>query len=103
MRINNLKHKILTNPFVDKVRGELSFDEVAYRDLKSDLEALAVELKGSQTLDRDLALMLYSAPLMLRNIFLSLADGPTPPSRIVSLLEDTWMELDALVTECLAD
>jgi len=103
MRAETLKRKILSNPFVDKVRVEMSFDEEAYCRLRADLEALAFELRGSRTLDRELALALYSIPSMIRNAFLSFAGHPAALAPVVSHLEDAWMELDSLVTECLAD
>lgn len=101
--MTKLKNELMTNPFADRIRTELIFDEEAYRELTEILGRLATELKGEPALDRDLALALYVLPLVVRNVFLSFSDHPSPPRRLVDQLETAWVDLDALVTECLTD
>jgi len=96
-----LKKRILSNSFVDQIRVSMRFDENAYRELHNDLEALALSLKGSATIDRDLMLCLYSIPVLVRNSFLSFSDAKPLPN-IAARLEDAWVELDELVTQCLS-
>jgi hypothetical protein len=97
-----LKKRILSNPFVDQIRISMKFDEDAYNELRKDLRTLASSLKGSATIDRELMLSLYSMPVLVRNSFLSFA-GRCPLPEIAAKLEDAWVELDELVTKCLAE
>lgn len=103
MSSEKIKKRVLANTFVDRVLSEMYFDDVAYKDLTEALTELAATLRGATALEREIALVLYSIPLMTRNAFLSLSEhtGKTPP--IAAQLEDAWVELDALVTNCLTD
>ena len=58
-------------------------------------------MRTATVIDKDLALNLYALPQIVRNMSLAYA-GPTAsrPDRF-DRLEDAWMDLDALVTECL--
>ncbi len=99
---SELKNRIISNTFVDGVRTSLVFDDAAYKDLCVALESLAQELKGSDHMDRELALVLYTMPVIIRNMYLSSAEH-VPDADIAAKLEDAWVELDALVTACLSD
>lgn len=78
------------------------FDEDAFYNLCNDLKLLAKELKGSKVIDRELMLSLYSIPLVVRNMFLSFSNTEPLPE-IAIKLEDAWVDLDALVVDCLSD
>lgn len=103
MDSSKLKHRIMSNSFVDGVRIDLRFDDAAFADLVDALTELATALRGSQTLDRELAAVLYSIPLMVRNSFLAISGQAGVSSPIIGKLEDAWLELDALVMECLVE
>jgi len=98
--LRKLKDKILANQFVNQVRIELVFDEVAYSELVRDLGLLATELKGKVFVDKELTLQLYTLPLAIRNAYLS---GQESIAEIFDKLEDAWIELDDLVTRCLTE
>lgn len=100
MTIEILKQIIINNSFVDRVRMEMVFDTEAYNELRKALTDLAVLLKGSHVVDRELMLFLYTMPTMIRNAFESLPERDT---EFAGQLEDAWVELDELVTNCLAD
>jgi hypothetical protein len=97
-----LKERILNNSFVDKVRSEMKVDEEEYRALKELLMELIVELKKEEVIDKELALILYSMPQIIRNTFLSLETDDEEVSDLTNMLEDIWIELDELVIECLS-
>ena len=97
-----LKKRILENTFVDQVRLHLKVDESEYAQLRAALTELASSLKGSRVIDRELMMYLYAAPTMIRNAFESFS-GIEPLPEIAYRLEDLWVELDELVTDCLAD
>lgn len=97
-----LKEKIMTNTFIEKVRNQMQIDEQQYKELCESLEKLAAEWKNKKDIDKELALFLYSAPQIIRNIFLSFKEHSKPVPDIAKKLEDIWVELDALVIECLA-
>lgn len=78
------------------------FDENEFRNLCAALRLLATELENQSSIDKELALHLYSIPLITRNMFLSF-DGDDPKPEIAAKLEDAWVELDALVNGCLVD
>jgi len=76
------------------------FDEKEFHDLVKALNDLAVELKKIDCIDKELALYLYSIPQIVRNAFLSF-DGKEDNAGIANKLEDAWIELDALILDCL--
>lgn len=94
------RSRVVENVFVQRVRNEGKFDEQAYGDLVAALGDLQRELAGQPSIDKDLALLLYSIPLMVRNTFLAFEgdDGDEYASR----LEDAWVDLDGLVAACLS-
>lgn len=98
---NKLKGRILNNTFVDKVRNEMVIDENEYEALREMLIMLSNELKSEQVIDKELALILYSMPQMIRNTFLSFTAHNVQGSELVSKLENIWIDLDELVIECL--
>jgi hypothetical protein len=95
-----LKERLLSNSFVDKVRTHLNFDDEEYQQLRIALIELAKSLQGSSVIDRELMLYLYSAPMIVRNSYESY---PEKSDKIAQQLEDAWIELDRLVLECLVD
>jgi len=95
-----LKRRIVASKFIDVLRQEMRFDEDEYARLVVHLEGLAQVMKTRGSLDKELALHLYLIPQMTRNAFLSYPDR-TRDSAIASQLEDAWVDLDALVIECL--
>lgn len=98
----NLKSRILSNTFADQLRASMVYDASAFDELCGDLKSLSSSLKGSGVIDRELMLTLYSLPVVVRNTFLSFDDSDSRPA-IAAKLEDAWIELDKLVSECLVD
>lgn len=96
-----LKTAILQNTFVFNVRTRMWFDEHEYQALLSNLTVLSQQLRTMTTLDKELALCLYTLPQSIRNIFESFTQQPLPD--IALRLEDAWLELDALVLTCLGE
>ena len=99
--MNDLKNRLINNKFVERIRESLQIDEGEYNELCQILEAISKSLKDVYVIDKELALILYSEPQMVRNAFLSFANHEDPPE-IASRLEDIWVELDGLVMECLS-
>lgn len=95
----DLKKEILNNKFIDLVRIDMHFNESDYENLCSLLKRFCVEHGKDKVIDKELGLSLYSMPTIVRNMYLSFdeASGEDPFPR---KLEDAWLELDALVTEC---
>ena len=77
-------------------------DDAAYAELCELLTQLGSMLKGEPTVDKELALVLYSIPSMVRNALASF-DTHSPKPDIAHRLEDQWVELDALVLDCLSE
>ncbi|HOJ78582.1 MAG TPA: hypothetical protein PLZ08_10880 [Bacillota bacterium] len=96
-----LKEKIKNNKFIDEVLSKMRIDEQQYQELCNLLKELATEWQNNQVIDKELALYLYCTPQMIRNVFLSFKDKNGPLPEIAKRLEDIWVELDALVIECL--
>lgn len=87
--------------FAHAVRTNRDYDDVQFLRLKLLLSELASATRGDEVVDKDVALNLYTLPQIVRNMYLSY-DGPieSRPQRF-GRLEDAWMDLDALVIECL--
>lgn len=87
--------------FAQAVRMNRDYDDEQFGCLKELLSNLASELNDQDVLGKDLALNLYTLPQIVRNMFLTY-DGPVEsrPERF-NRLEDAWIDLDALVIECL--
>lgn len=79
----------------------MQFDEPAYEDLVACLRALAAELASTRQIDKELALCLYTIPQIIQNLYLSFDQCETSPP-IADRLEEAYIELDALVIECLS-
>lgn len=98
--MKHIKDKILENTFVDRIRGEMVFDDYQYKELVNSLTELSGYLRNQTSIDKNVALVLYHIPQIVRNVFLGFDD--TENSEIRKTLEDAWVELDALVLDCLA-
>ncbi len=95
-----LKDIILKNTFIDQIRINMHVDESEYAKLCAALRELAISWRGRPLIEKELALELYSMPLMVRNTYLSFNKDDTKKLEIVNRLEDIWVELDELVTDC---
>ncbi|WP_312689904.1 hypothetical protein [Kosakonia sp.] len=95
-----IKKEIMTNSFVDDVCIKMDFNESEYRKLILNLKEAAIALKKEVVIDKELALYLYTIPQMIRNACASF-DGKDIKPKISIILEDAWIELDALVVDCL--
>ncbi len=89
--------ELIENRFVDEVRQTLTFDETAYENLLGILADLAEVSKTELTIDRRVALLLYTIPQMIRNAYLSFETSAADMPEIAFRLEDAWVELDELV------
>ena len=94
-----MKEEIINNRFVDKIRQNMEIDEVEYQRLCNALNCLAEEWKKVEYIDKELVYYLYYIPLIVRNEFLSLKEISTN-NTFCDRLEDIWIELDDLVTNC---
>lgn len=97
----DVKKKIIDNGFVNNVRINMAFNDEQYNDLVSSLEELANLLKNNDSIDKELALYLYTIPQMIRNAYASFEKVENKPD-LVFKLEDAWVELDLLVINCLS-
>ncbi|MCM1232779.1 MAG: hypothetical protein NC489_21845 [Ruminococcus flavefaciens] len=94
-----MKEKIISNKFVDKLCQFMEIDEEEYLLLRDALICLAEEWKDAAYIDKELAGYLYAIPLMVRNQFINLEKN-CPDADECNRLEDIWVELDALVSDC---
>ena len=87
--------------FAHAVRMNRDYSDDQFERVKALLSDLAGASRNDHVIDKDLALSLYALPQTVRNMFLSY-DGSieTRPQRF-DRLEDAWIDLDALVLECL--
>lgn len=99
--IPDLKARIQANPFVDDVRTHLRFDAKAFDELCVHLTELAHAWRNEVRVDKELVSILYAAPQVVRNCYLSFASHEDPPP-LARQLEDAWVELDRLVLDCLS-
>lgn len=99
--LDDVRQKIINNNFVNEVRIKMNFNNAEYNELVSNLTRLAGYLKKEKYLDKELALYLYTIPQMIRNVFISFDQGKNKPE-LAARLEDAWLELDALVINCLS-
>lgn len=79
----------------------MAFNDEQYNDLVSSLDGLANLLKNNDSIDKELALYLYTIPQMIRNAYASFEKVENKPD-LVFKLEDAWVELDSLVINCLS-
>lgn len=94
-----MKEKIINNHFVDKLRESMEIDEEEYLQLCNALSCLAEEWKNVEFIDKELVSYLYAIPLIVRNEFISI-ERVSPEALECDRLEDIWVELDALVSNC---
>lgn len=99
--LSDVKKKIINNGFVNNVRINMVFNDEQYNDLVSSLEELANLLKNNESIDKELALYLYTIPQIIRNAYVSFEKVENKPG-LVFKLEDAWVELDSLVINCLS-
>ena len=100
---NLLKKRLLSNTFVDKVRNQMEINDAEYQELIEILSNLSGELKSQKVIDKELALILYSMPQIIRNIFLTYEEHNGKATDFGNKLEDIWIDLDAMVLECFSD
>lgn len=87
--------------FATNVRLTLVYEDAELDRLRRLLSELAGILRHETVIDKDLVGYLYFLPQIVRNMFLSY-DGPlTGRPELFDRLEDAWVELDALVGDCL--
>lgn len=94
-----MKEEIINNHFVDKIRQKMEIDEEEYLRLCDALIRLRNEQKNKDYIDKELVSYLYAIPLVVRNEFLSLKEI-SQNNTFCNRLEDIWIELDELVTNC---
>ncbi|PHM22164.1 hypothetical protein [Xenorhabdus innexi] len=99
--LDKIKEEIIANNFVDEIRMSLSFNEQEYQKLVTSLAKLAEIMSEENTIDKELALYLYSIPQIVHNAYASF-DGKENKPEIAMKLEEAWIELDALSIECLS-
>ena len=99
--LNDVKKKIIDNDFVNIVRINMIFNDIQYNELVSSLEELANLLKNNESIDKELALYLYTIPQMIRNAYASFDKVENKPD-LAFKLEYAWIELDSLVINCLS-
>ncbi|ELY7545187.1 hypothetical protein SOK14_003265, partial [Cronobacter turicensis] len=87
--------------FIDEVKMKMVFNEIEYNNLVSALNALSILMKKEKTIDKELALYLYSIPQMIRYAYDSF-NGEIDKNELALKLEEAWIELDALVIEVLS-
>lgn len=97
-----MKEKIINNKFVDKLRQSMEIDEEEYLSLCDELICLAEEWKDVEYIDKELVSYLYAIPLIVRNEFINL-EKVCPDAVECNRLEDIWVELDALVSNCFSN
>lgn len=94
-----MREEIINNCFVNKLRIKMEIDEEEYSRLCNALICLAEEWKNVKYIDKEVAGYLYAIPQMVRNEFLSLNEILSDDA-FCDRLEDMWVELDALVSNC---
>ena len=101
--MKNSRTRVMNNSFVDRLRSEWEIDELAYHELREALGQLATKLATEERIAKDLALILYSMPQMVRNAHLHASEKGHAQPEMAKRLEEIWIELDALVLECLSE
>lgn len=99
--LDDIKKKIIDNNFVNDVRINMIFNKNEYNELISGLEDLSNYMKNKTIIEKELALYLYTIPQMIRNAYDSFDKRKNKPELALKL-EDAWIELDALVIDCLS-
>ncbi|NHZ91280.1 hypothetical protein F2P45_20005 [Massilia sp. CCM 8733] len=87
--------------FAFTVRMTRLYEDAELDRLKGLLSELADVLQHETVIDKDLVGSLYTLPQVVRNMFLSYDGPPTVRLEQFARLEDAWVDLDALVLDCL--
>lgn len=58
--------QLFSNKFIDEVKMKMVFNEIEYNNLVSALNELSILMKKEKTINKELALYLYSIPQMIR-------------------------------------
>ncbi|EKY3200907.1 hypothetical protein RBA29_004059 [Cronobacter turicensis] len=93
--------KLFSNKFIDEVKMKMVFNGIEYNNLILALNELSILMKKEKTIDKELALYLYSIPQMIRYAYDSF-NGEIDKNELALKLEEAWIELDALVIEVLS-
>ncbi|EOC5727101.1 hypothetical protein ACI5CP_002661 [Cronobacter turicensis] len=80
---------------------KMVFNEIEYNNLVSALNELSILMEKEKTINKELALYLYSIPQMIRYAYDSF-NGEIDKNELALKLEEAWIELDALVIEVLS-
>lgn len=80
---------------------KMVFNGIEYNNLILALNELSILMKKEKTIDKELALYLYSIPQMIRYAYDSF-NGEIDKNELALKLEEAWIELDALVIEVLS-
>ncbi len=97
---DDLKTRILTNRFVDRLRTELQIDDREFEDLCEALKELAAKWRGVSLIDKELMQDLYALASITNNV--AAVFDPDRPE-VAHLIREMATQIDALVLECLAD
>ena len=95
----NIKEKILSNNFLDKVRNGFVVDEQDFKELCGLLEELVTEWKDKKEIDKDLAQDLYILPYVTKNMSESLRRNGGDEN-LIKNIEDKAFKIDDLVLQC---
>ncbi|ELY4609804.1 hypothetical protein SMZ84_004178 [Cronobacter turicensis] len=93
--------QLFSNKFIDEVKMKMVFNEIEYNNLVSALNELSILMEKEKTINKELALYLYSIPQMIRYAYDSF-NGEIDKNELALKLEEAWIELDALVIEVLS-
>ena len=95
-------NEVLSNRFIYIMRIEARIDEQEYAKLCDSLRRLAAEVRGQRSLRRDVAQVLYVTPQFIHSTLLRARAPGSPFSNLTDRLEEMWIEVDAIVLDCLA-
>lgn len=87
--------------FAFTVRMTRLYEDAELDRRKRLLAELADVLRHETVIDKDLAAYLYDVSQIVRNMSLSYKGPPAERPEQFDRLENAWLELDALVCECL--
>jgi predicted metal-binding protein len=99
---SGLKAKILANELALTIRTESRVDEDQWEELRHLLQLLAKEWQSAESVDKELVECLYTTSQALRNSFVAHSQLE-PRTALADRLEDLWVDVDALVLECLTE
>ena len=90
---------LASNRFIDDLRLNLLFNEVAYDELIWILHNVAIHVKDEKRLDKKLCAYLYEVPKMIMIWKERLKLEISPKVALIDKLEDDYFEIDALIPE----